>query len=158
MCVCVCLPLGVQVSEISKALLGLSSIVSSSGSLNSVGLVFEKEGRCSTFHLKSSGALHSFFSYSSLNFQLLLLFFLLFQPFFVCFVLLKTALTHSHVRGLYGRKKGMVSRCECVFLPWLFKGICKCVCMCVHASECVLSAAYVCELELIVLLGHVKFK
>lgn len=53
--------MGVQVSEVSKALLGPSSIVSSSVPLNSVGLVFEKEGRCSTFHLQSRGALHSFF-------------------------------------------------------------------------------------------------
>lgn len=29
--------------------------------------------------------------------------------------------------------------------------------MCVHACECVLSAAQVCDLELIVLLGHAIF-
>ena len=78
----VCFPLGVQVSEVSKASLGQSSIVSSSGPLNSVGLEFEREGRCSTFHLQSRGALCPFFPHSSLNFQQLLLFFLLFQPFF----------------------------------------------------------------------------
>lgn len=49
-CIHVCLPLGVQVSDVSKAMLGQSSIVSSSDPLNSVGLVFEREGRCSTFH------------------------------------------------------------------------------------------------------------
>ncbi len=132
-CVCVSVPLGVQVSEVSKALLGPSSIVSSSVPLNSVGLVFEKEGRCSTFHLQSRGPC-ALFSYSSLNFQQLLLFLVLFQLFFVFFMLLKTALSHSHIRGLYRRKKGMVSRCECVFLPWLFKGISICVCVCRHMN------------------------
>lgn len=61
MCIHVCLPLGVQVSEVSKALLVQSSIVSGSGPLNSVGLVFEREGRCSTFHLQSRGAQCSLF-------------------------------------------------------------------------------------------------
>lgn len=40
---CMCLPLGVQVSDVSKAMLGQSCRVSSSGSLNSVGLVFEED-------------------------------------------------------------------------------------------------------------------
>lgn len=61
-----------------KALLGQSSIVNSSDPLNSVGLVYEREGRCSTFHVPNRGALCLFFSYSSLSFQQLLFFFLLF--------------------------------------------------------------------------------
>lgn len=34
---------------------------------------------------------------------------------FCVFFVLKTARSHFHIRGLYGRKKRMVSRCECVF-------------------------------------------
>lgn len=78
-----------------KGLLGQYAIVSSSGPLNSVGLVFEREGRCSTFHLQSRGA-QCAFSFLSLDFQQLLLFFLLFQPLFVslcCWKVLRATLT-----------------------------------------------------------------
>lgn len=104
-----CLPLGVQVSEVSKAMLGQSSTVSSSGSLHAVGLVFEKEGRCSTFHLQSRG----------LFFLLELLTVLIIPPlisFFLCVLSVETSQSHSHIRGLYGTKKRMVSRCECFSL------------------------------------------
>ncbi len=114
----------------------MSSIVSRSGTLNSVGPEFERKEDVLRFTYEA-GELSTLFSYSSLNFQQLLLFLLLFQPSFVFFMLLKTALSHSHVRGLYGRKTGMVSRCECVLSPWLFKAICVCVvcvCVCVLAG------------------------
>lgn len=54
-------PLGVQVSDLWNGSLGQSSVVSSSGPLNSVGPVFEREGRCSTFHWQTRGALCPFF-------------------------------------------------------------------------------------------------
>lgn len=56
-CVCVSRPSGVQVSEVSKASPGQLSMVSTSGPLRSVGRAFEREGRCSTFHLLTGGAL-----------------------------------------------------------------------------------------------------
>lgn len=33
---------------------------------------------------------------------------------FCAFFMLKTSQSHSHIRGLYGTKKRMGSRCECV--------------------------------------------
>lgn len=79
----------------------------------------ERERRCSTFNSQSREAQCTFFIFK-LEVPTALILLLLFRLLCV-FLVLKTALSHSHVRGLYG-KKGMVSRCECVFVPWLFKG------------------------------------
>lgn len=129
-----CLPLGVQVSEVSKASLGQSSIVSSSGPLNSVGLVFEREGRCSTFHLQSSRALCPFFIFK-LELPTALIILPPVSAIFFFFMLLNTALSPSHVRGLYRRKKGMVSRCECVFFALVLqRNLYMCVYVCAGLS------------------------
>ncbi len=109
--VCVCISaLTIQVSEISKASLGQSPKVRSSGLLNSVGLSFEREGRCSTFHFQTRGV-PALFSYSpffifSLKLPAAPIILSPVSTFFVFCMLLKTALSHSHVRGLCEKKEG----------------------------------------------------
>lgn len=101
--------------------------------------------------LTKQGSPVSFFPYSSLNFQQLLLFFLSCFTQFCPLKLLKSALSHSHVRGLCGWKQRMVSRCDCVFLSWL-------LCMPLNVCVCVPRAGLVCDLEPTVLPGHVEFE
>lgn len=101
-------------SEVSKALLVQYSMVSGSGPLNSLYLKGKEYVLHFTYRAGAPGA--RFFIFK-LEFPTVLIILPLFQLFFVFFMLLKTALSHSHIGGLYGKKKGMVSRCECVFLP-----------------------------------------
>lgn len=72
------------------------------------GWCLKEEGRCSTFHLQSCAFILHF------NFQLLLFFLLSFQLFSFLFCesfMSNPARSRSHIRGLYGRKRRMVSRC-----------------------------------------------
>lgn len=104
-------------------------IVSSSGPLNSVGLVYEREGRCSTFHLQSRGALCSFFIFK-LQLPTALIILPPVSTLFLCSVCCWKLLWATLTLGVFTEKRtGWYPDVNVCFLPWLFKGISICVCV-----------------------------
>lgn len=104
---------------------------STSGHLNTVGLVFERERRC-FIYIHKGGELDALFKFRQLICTAHIAAHIILPP--VSTKLLPATLT----LGVFNKKKkGMVSRCECVYASVLQRNLSLYVCLCVCTADLV---------------------